>query len=372
MRKRIFCLLAVLLLLAPTFAAAKSLDLSYFTWSKDFEALTRSQLAAFAGGDLLTPVFTNPKAVTKKNLSKLVPCELDHLEKSLFAQHQGIEYYSYAEGLKSGLYTMDISQLSGEYRKAVEAVRAERQKVNAVYTTVKSGASLDLDGDGKKESIRFQSKTSDGYVYALELTIAGKKFSAGWSIEKIGTVYAFDFDAKQKVLAFECSGESDWDSTVLVFYENKKVRSVQVAPKDSIRYNGSNLFYSVERAVPFQKAVSFAIDADRKLKYGKERTLPVQIPVRFHRYDGSAADRLTLKTVGGKTRSYAGNEPFALIALSGMGSRWDGQSGAQYAALVDRNGVALMLRARQADGMIWNSPDYAYYVEIFDGAHFIS
>lgn len=376
MRKRFFCVLvALLLLVAPGASAARSWDLSYFTWDADFETLARAQLAAYSKGDLLTPVFTKLSAVKSKNLAKLVPSELDVLEKSLFAQHAGIEYYDYVEGLESKKYAMDIVRLDDAYRKAVERVRAERAKASSVFSVLKSGASVDLDGDGKKETVRFQSKGEE-YQQSLELTIGGKKFNVGWSIDEIETVYIFDFDEKQKVLLFEYAGESAWGGSTLVFYSKGQIKTADVVgtPIEDIRYNGNNLFYAVVRSVPFKQAFPFAIDADRALQYGKERSIPVQIPLRFHHYEGGSGDRLTLKTIGGKTRAYADKEPFALIALSGMEKKW-GEGfyyrHSPYAALVDKNGVALVLQSDES-GAPEGGDHTIFYMEILEGAHFIS
>ncbi len=368
MRKRLWGILLILLLMAPSLAsaAASPVDLSYFTWTSEFEALARAQLAAYSRGDLLTPVFTKLSAVTRQNLAKLVPMELDNLEKSLFAQSAGVEYYAYLEGLESGKYSMDIQNLDSSYRKAVELIRAEKKKVAAVFAEIKSDTSVDLDGDGKKETVRYKNPAEEWGD--LEIIIDGKKFSIhinGW--RETTTAFIFDFDGKQKALAFEYAADDGYAGTILVFYANKKVKTVDVQPLGRLRYNGNNLFYEAVLSEPFMKAFPFAIDADCVQKYGKERTVPVQIPIRYYRWDETKGP-LTLKTIGKKTRTYPYGEPFAVIALSGMGTKPKDVWYSEYVALIDRYGVALVLRSDK--GQVWDNAEYPYFISLFEGAVF--
>lgn len=139
---------ASLLLMAVSASALTVLDTSKKAVPPNsFVTKVKVAQSQFKAGKWLAVPFSPATAITADKLRQLTLGELNTLEESMFPattkwfDNNGVSRYG----------KLSTKALSSENAKAVERIRTERAKAEAMMPKVKNNASLDLNGDGKKK-----------------------------------------------------------------------------------------------------------------------------------------------------------------------------------------------------------------------------
>ena len=197
---------------------------------------------------------SNSRLLTEGDIKQLTPFYINIARNEIYARHGYIfKNENYAEYFKQRSWykpntAFKESMLSKVEKNNALFLKAYTDKINKYNTLLKgSTASIDLNGDGKKDSIKL-SVYSDGDEYSLTVnnsTIDG----TGCNVEN--AIYLLDINSKDKYkeLAITEAGPSSDYVTYFYYYDGKSLKYMGEISGDcgDMKLDGSGNFTSVSR-----------------------------------------------------------------------------------------------------------------------------